>query len=298
MKHQNNVKFRRVGYFDLPPKQFIALLWDLNRMGLWLGSRPITILCILLVFFGLTAVYGLTFSEGASSHFAVLVSPPIVIAILAGSAASPFTQVFARNQGRSAQFGFLLAAAVAVVMAMISLLYSLLMNFTNEILFSATEAFFLTSFAAIACVFMINFCHGAELDKRADDIFFKYDQLIFAEFQPIQKRLPATKRGIVLSLSVEKKFLTVMTESGSHIIRLPIRQALVEMDEDEGLMLDRRNWVRITQIEALKKEHGKVFVKLKDGRSVKVSRSRQRDVTLRLMGGVISRDITSNICSA
>ena len=80
------------------------------------------------------------------------------------------------------------------------------------------------------------------------------------------------KRGDILSLQVQDKFLTVRTTSGEHTMRMTMKQALNEFDTSNGFLVNRALWLHKDEIETLKYFNGNPQVKTVSGEWLNTSR--------------------------
>ncbi len=92
------------------------------------------------------------------------------------------------------------------------------------------------------------------------------------EVVDITTRLPPMKRGDILSLQVQDKFLTVRTTSGEHTMRMTMKQALNEFDTSNGFLVNRALWLHKDEIETLKYFNGNPQVKTVSGEWLNTSR--------------------------
>lgn len=89
----------------------------------------------------------------------------------------------------------------------------------------------------------------------------------------ILTRLKPHNRGALLRLSVEDHYTEVVTTRGRELILLRFADALKELGATPGLQVHRSHWVADAHVETLKRMEGKLFVVMKDGTEVPVSRT-------------------------
>ncbi|UZD89654.1 LytTR family DNA-binding domain-containing protein [Cognatishimia activa] len=94
----------------------------------------------------------------------------------------------------------------------------------------------------------------------------------------LMERLPELKDTEVLRLSANDHFVHVLTAAGEHPIRMRLRDAISEMDGVEGTLVHRSHWVAQSAMQGVLKEQGKVYLLLKNGDRVPVSRNYRADV--------------------
>ncbi|MBW6422956.1 LytTR family transcriptional regulator [Rhizobium sp. XQZ8] len=85
-------------------------------------------------------------------------------------------------------------------------------------------------------------------------------------------RLKPQNRGPLVRLSVEDHYTDVVTTRGHELILLRFADALKELGATPGLQVHRSHWVAAAHVETLKRDNGKLFVVLKDGTEIPVSR--------------------------
>lgn len=89
----------------------------------------------------------------------------------------------------------------------------------------------------------------------------------------ILTRLKPQNRGALLRLSVEDHYTEVVTARGRELILLRFADALKELGATPGLQVHRSHWVADAHVETLKRVEGKLFVVMKDGTEIPVSRT-------------------------
>lgn len=88
----------------------------------------------------------------------------------------------------------------------------------------------------------------------------------------ILARLKPQNRGPLVRLSVEDHYTDVVTMRGRELLLLRFADALKELGETPGLQVHRSHWVADAHVEKLKRDGGKLFVVMKDGTEIPVSR--------------------------
>ena len=94
-------------------------------------------------------------------------------------------------------------------------------------------------------------------------------------------RMDPELRGPVASLSVRDHYVVVTTDRGQVNLLMRFADAMAELDGVDGMQVHRSHWVAIDEVAGSVRENGKVFVTLKDGRRVPVSRSYQEQAVTR-----------------
>ncbi|MGK6312382.1 LytTR family DNA-binding domain-containing protein [Neorhizobium sp. DT-125] len=85
-------------------------------------------------------------------------------------------------------------------------------------------------------------------------------------------RLKPQNRGPLVRLSVEDHYTEVCTTRGRELVLLRFADALKELGDTPGLRVHRSHWVADAHVEKLRRENGKLFVVMKDGAEIPVSR--------------------------
>jgi DNA-binding LytR/AlgR family response regulator len=85
-------------------------------------------------------------------------------------------------------------------------------------------------------------------------------------------RLKPQNRGRITRLSVEDHYTEVVTARGRELVLLRFSDALKELGGTPGLQVHRSHWVAEAEVEKLKRENGKLFVVMRDGTEIPVSR--------------------------
>ena len=88
----------------------------------------------------------------------------------------------------------------------------------------------------------------------------------------ILARLKPQNRGPLVRLSVEDHYTDVVTTRGHELILLRFADALRELGGTPGLQVHRSHWIADAHVEQLRRDNGKLFVVMKDGTEIPVSR--------------------------
>lgn len=90
---------------------------------------------------------------------------------------------------------------------------------------------------------------------------------------PLLERLPPALRGRLTSLSMQDHYVEVHTDKGSTLILMRMADAMRETEGEAGLQIHRSHWVAVDAITGSVRRDGKLFLTLKDGTQLPVSRS-------------------------
>lgn len=97
-------------------------------------------------------------------------------------------------------------------------------------------------------------------------------------------RLAPEQRGELLRLSVRDHYVDVVTTTGKSALLMRFADALRELDNLDGMRVHRSHWVAASAVIGLTRMRGKVFLCLRCGECIPVSRTYQDAVTRRLEG--------------
>ncbi len=95
-----------------------------------------------------------------------------------------------------------------------------------------------------------------------------------AQLRPrILDRLPPQLRGQISHMTVEDHYVDVCTTRGRAMLLMRLGDAIAETDGVEGLRIHRSHWVAKDAISEVVRADGRLFVRLKDGTMLPVSRT-------------------------
>jgi hypothetical protein len=97
-----------------------------------------------------------------------------------------------------------------------------------------------------------------------------------AQIDPAERllhRLDPPKRGPILAISVRDHYVDVQTGKGQASLLLRFSDAMAEVDPAAGVQVHRSHWVAWEAIEAVEREGVKIYLKLKHGARVPVSKN-------------------------
>lgn len=86
-------------------------------------------------------------------------------------------------------------------------------------------------------------------------------------------RLPPSKRGALVSLTVEDHYVRVRTARGEEMVLMRLSDAIRETDGTPGLQVHRSHWVALGQIAAARREGDRAILTMRHGPEVPVSRA-------------------------
>lgn len=90
---------------------------------------------------------------------------------------------------------------------------------------------------------------------------------------PFLKRLPYDLGAQILSLSMQDHYVEVTTAKGTVLILIRLQGAIKELNAISGVQIHRSHWVALNGVRQLKRQEGKLFIELLDGRTLPVRRS-------------------------
>lgn len=86
------------------------------------------------------------------------------------------------------------------------------------------------------------------------------------------RRLSPEKRGELWALTAEQHYLRVYTSKGDDLILLRFADAIAELGHADGLKIHRSHWVARAGVEKLEEEDQRLFIVLRNGVRLPVSR--------------------------
>ncbi|MBR9844292.1 MAG: LytTR family transcriptional regulator [Rhodobacteraceae bacterium] len=88
----------------------------------------------------------------------------------------------------------------------------------------------------------------------------------------LARRLPEGIDGAILHLSVSDHHVDIHTETGTASVRMRLADAIEAMDGVPGMRVHRSHWVAREAIDGVVRENGRLFLSLRTGARVPVSR--------------------------
>ena len=89
----------------------------------------------------------------------------------------------------------------------------------------------------------------------------------------ILRRLPPTKRGRLIRISVRDNYVDVVTDRGRSLVLMRLTDAIAETQPEPGLRVHRSHWVSFHGVVGCVRGNGRLFLLARDGTRVPVSRS-------------------------
>lgn len=90
---------------------------------------------------------------------------------------------------------------------------------------------------------------------------------------PLLARLPHEKRGALVSLSVEDHYVNVVTDQGTEMVLMRLRDAIGETGATPGLQIHRSHWIALAEVAKVRRQGQRAIVRMKDGRELPASRT-------------------------
>ncbi|MCY4208090.1 MAG: LytTR family DNA-binding domain-containing protein [Roseovarius sp.] len=90
----------------------------------------------------------------------------------------------------------------------------------------------------------------------------------------IMSRLKKGTRGPLISMTVFDHYVEVTTTKGRELLLMRLSDAIAETDGIEGLQVHRSHWVAVNQVEKTCRNGERVFLHMRDGREIPVSRAK------------------------
>jgi hypothetical protein len=89
----------------------------------------------------------------------------------------------------------------------------------------------------------------------------------------ILDRIPVGQRGRLSHMSMQDHYVDIRTDRGGSLVLMRLADAIAETDGVEGLQIHRSHWVAKNAVERVVRKNGRLFLKLRDGTLLPVSRS-------------------------
>lgn len=89
----------------------------------------------------------------------------------------------------------------------------------------------------------------------------------------ILERLPHGLRGELSHITVQDHYVDIRTDRGGALVLMRLADAIAETEGVEGLRIHRSHWVAKDAVERAVRKDGRLFLKLRDGTMLPVSRS-------------------------
>jgi hypothetical protein len=90
---------------------------------------------------------------------------------------------------------------------------------------------------------------------------------------PILDRLPVHLRGPLAYMTMQDHYVDVHTEKGGTLVLMRMADAIAETRGVAGLQIHRSHWVATAAVAAAVRRDGRLFLRMKDGAELPVSRS-------------------------
>ncbi|MEM9126071.1 MAG: LytTR family DNA-binding domain-containing protein [Pseudomonadota bacterium] len=89
----------------------------------------------------------------------------------------------------------------------------------------------------------------------------------------LMQRLPPDETGLIIRLVAQDHAVQVITETGTHTLRMRMGDAVTEMEPVEGYATHRSHWISRSAVAGHVRKDGKLFILLINGDRVPVSRT-------------------------
>lgn len=101
----------------------------------------------------------------------------------------------------------------------------------------------------------------------------------------IESMIPAHKSGAIISMSSQDHYVEIVTENGSHLERLTMKNAVELVPETAGLQVHRSHWVAYNAMQSLEKSADRHVVILRNGAKISVGKTKVAEVQAYLESG-------------
>lgn len=95
------------------------------------------------------------------------------------------------------------------------------------------------------------------------------------------ERLPADLQGPLIRLTSSDHYVHVVTERGQADLLIRMADAIAQLDGVAGMRVHRSHWVALAAVTGVRRDRGRLFLILRDGSEVPVSRRYRAEVEAR-----------------
>ena len=96
--------------------------------------------------------------------------------------------------------------------------------------------------------------------------------------EAFMRRLPAEKRGTLISLRAQDHYIEVTTQKGQELILMRLGDAVEELRDIDGKRVHRSWWIAKSGVQGIERNGERWDVRLSNGQRVPISRANQNDV--------------------
>lgn len=274
------------GFQTLNQSEWFALYLSVLKRTIWITRQPKTLVPLFLITL-LSAWYRsdhITLDSYPMFLFqlslAVVVS--VGIALILASPCIPVVMLGTVFCDLSVTSGLFVVSIVCTIFGLIGFLNMYPVNIETSLFVEFWKLFHIYALQNAAIIYWVYSAFQAEIDQIEQQIRRWITEPESDEVTDIATRIPPTKRGDILSLQVQDKFLTVRTTAGEHTMRMTMRQALHEFDTSNGFLVNRAMWLHKDEIETLKYFNGNPQIKTVSGEWLNASRKNVGEIQAHL----------------
>jgi hypothetical protein len=126
----------------------------------------------------------------------------------------------------------------------------------------------LNTFLIVGAVFVLRRQFGAELPTS----YARDARIPPVPRTRLHRRLSEWPEAEIMRLSANDHVVEVSTSHGTENVRLRLSDAIAEMESVKGFCTHRSHWVAVNAIERIEREGSRIFIRLRNGDRVPVSR--------------------------
>jgi len=98
----------------------------------------------------------------------------------------------------------------------------------------------------------------------------------------IERHLPINKSGELITMSAQDHYVSLVTDAGTHLVRMSMKDAVADTTAQQGLQVHRSHWVAYAAMRNVEKNGERWFVNLSNNMQIPVSKSKLADVKAHL----------------
>lgn len=116
---------------------------------------------------------------------------------------------------------------------------------------------------------------------------------------PLLLKLPPDKRGRLLRIHAANQYVEVVTDAGTTLLRMSLRQAVSLLPEEKGWLCHRSLWIRREEVIALRYLRGQPQILDRNGQTYPISRSSVQEIRtwLEVNGGGVEPENVPDVAA-
>lgn len=256
--------------------EWFQIYLDVLRRSTWITRQPKTLVPLFLITLLSSWYLSDRITLDSFPMFLFQLSVAVVVsvglALILALPCIPVVMLIAVFLDLSVVSGLFAASIICTVFGLVGFLNLYPVNVETSMFVEFWKLFHIYALQNAAIIYWVYSAFRAEIDQIDLQIRHWITTPKSDEVDDITTRLPPMKRGDILSLQIQDKFLTVRTTSGEHTMRMTMRQALNQFDSSNGFLVNRALWLHKDEIETLKYFNGNPQIKTVSGEWLNTSR--------------------------